>query len=74
MLVFSICAVHDVVNLPECGACEGQMHEWFGHIVACQGAEHVAARAAVGISQQFLCGRDGTEDIWALIDAPPIKA
>jgi hypothetical protein len=48
------------------------MHEWVGHIVACKGAEQAAARVAAGISQQFLCGTDGAEDVWALIDAESI--
>jgi hypothetical protein len=58
LLVFSICAVHDAINLPECGADEGQMGELIGYLVACRGAEEAAARMAVGISQQIVCKED----------------
>jgi hypothetical protein len=71
LLVFSTCAVHDAINLPECGADEGQMNELIGYLVACRGAEESAARMAVGISQQFVCkeGRGG-----ALIDEDSIDS
>jgi hypothetical protein len=54
LLVFSICTVHYAINLPQCGANEGQMRELIGYLVACRGAEHAAARMAADIPQRFL--------------------
>jgi hypothetical protein len=54
-LVFSICAVQYAINLPQCGAVEGQMRELIGYLVAGRGTEQAAARMAVGIHDRFPC-------------------
>src|SRR5450432_37230 len=55
LLVFSICAVQYVCNLPQCGAYEGHMRELIGFLVARGGAEQAAARMAVGIHHRIPC-------------------
>jgi hypothetical protein len=55
LLVFSICAVQYAINLPQCGAVEGQMRELVGYLVAGRGTEQAAARMAVGIHHRFPC-------------------
>jgi hypothetical protein len=74
LLVFSIRAVHYAINLPQCGADEGHMHERIGYVVACRGAEQAAAPMAVGNSQQFLCGEDRADRVGGLIDDASIGA
>jgi hypothetical protein len=55
LLVFSICAVQYVCNLPQCGAYEGHMRELIGFLVARGGAEQAAAQMAVGIHHRIPC-------------------
>jgi hypothetical protein len=55
LLVFSIRAVQYAINLPQCGAVEGQMRELIGYLVAGGGTEQAAARMAVGIHHRFPC-------------------
>jgi hypothetical protein len=55
LLVFSICAVQYAINLPQCGAVEGQMRGLIGYLVAGRGTEQAAARMAVGIHHRFRC-------------------
>jgi hypothetical protein len=67
LLVFSIRAVHDGINLPECGADEGQMRQSIEYLVACRGAERAAAPMAVGISQQSPCKDERADRFWAAV-------
>ena len=46
LLVFSICAVQYAINLPQCGADEGQMRELIGYLVA--GRRHRAGGGTNG--------------------------
>jgi hypothetical protein len=74
LLVFSICAVHYVINPPQVWGHEGHMRELIGYLDACRGAEEVAARLAAGIPQKFLRNEDRAYRARALIDDESIGA
>jgi hypothetical protein len=53
LLVFSTLGGHYTVNLPECGADEGQMDELIERLVAKLGAEQAVEKKTVGIAVQI---------------------
>jgi hypothetical protein len=50
------------------------MREWIGYLVARAGAEQTAARTAVGIPQQYLCGEGRACRVHAYINDASIGA